>query len=249
MVLKKWQNIPQAIRLEAVKQYYDILSKKKIGLVAKRVFDVIVSIIFLIALAPVFIALAIWIKIDSKGPVMFRQTRVTKYGKLFRIFKFRTMVYEAENMGTQVTIKNDLRITNAGHFLRKYRLDEIPQLFNIITGDMSFVGTRPEVPKYVQRYTDEMYATLLLPAGVTSKTSIKYKDEEKLLSDAVDIDITYIEKVLPMKMKYNLEAIKDFSFSGEMVIMMQTLLAVIRKEDSNEEQLVTLESKTGSEKS
>lgn len=171
--------------------------------------------------------IAIWIKCDSRGRVFFLQKRVTKYGRSFYIFKFRTMVSDAEKQGTQVTVKNDSRITRAGRFLRKCRLDELPQLFNVLKGDMTFVGTRPEVPKYVARYTHEMYATLLMPAGITSLASIKFKDEEKLLDGAENTDDVYVNTVLPQKMKYNLEYITRFSFFYDIKLMFMTFFAVI----------------------
>lgn len=227
MIIRKWEELPEKIRKEEIKPYYDILRKRRISLFSKRVFDVVVALGMLIILLPIFLVLAIAIKIDSNGPVFFRQVRVTQYGKEFKIYKFRTMVVSAEKMGTQVTVENDNRITKVGNFIRNYRLDEIPQLLNVLNGTMSFVGTRPEVPKYVKEYTPEMYATLLLPAGITSLASIKYKDEAELLSGAIDPDKTYVEKVLPKKMKYNLQAIKKFSFWGDIKLMFMTLGAVI----------------------
>lgn len=223
MILKAWDDLPEKLKREEIKPYYDILIKRKVSLIMKRVFDIVVALILLILLSPVFLVLAIAIKIDSEGPVFFRQVRVTQYGKEFEIYKFRTMITNAERLGAQVTVENDSRITKVGNFIRDYRLDEIPQLLNILNGTMSFVGTRPEVPKYVSRYTDEMLATLLLPAGITSLASIKYKDESELLSGAIDPDKTYIEKVLPGKMKYNLQAIKKFSFWGDIRLMFMTL--------------------------
>ena len=138
------------------------------------------------------------------------------------------MVADADKIGTQVTVSNDSRITRVGSVIRKYRLDEIPQLFNILLGDMSLVGTRPESTHYVKFYTPEMYATLLLPAGVTSEASIMYKDEADLLDKADDVDKVYIEKVLPGKMRYNLESISNFSFIKEIGTMFKTVLAVMR---------------------
>lgn len=229
MILKAWDDLPEKLKREEIKPYYDILIKRKVSLIMKRVFDIVVALILLILLSPVFLVLAIAIKIDSEGPVFFRQVRVTQYGKEFEIYKFRTMITNAERLGAQVTVENDSRITKVGNFIRDYRLDEIPQLLNILNGTMSFVGTRPEVPKYVSRYKDEMLATLLLPAGITSLASIKYKDESELLSGAIDPDKTYIEKVLPGKMKYNLQAIKKFSFWGDIRLMFMTLKAVIEK--------------------
>jgi len=228
MLLKKWDDLPENMKNDRVRPYYEFLHKKRLSLVAKRIFDVVVAILTFIILSPIFIVLCIAIKIDSKGPVMFRQIRITQYGKQFRIFKFRTMVNNADKIGTQVTTKNDARITIVGKFLRKLRLDEIPQLFNIISGDMSFVGTRPEVVKYVEKYTDEMMATLLLPAGVTSEASIQYKDEELLLANDEDADKTYIYEVLPEKMKYNLRSIEKFSFWGDIKIMLRTISVVFR---------------------
>ncbi len=229
MILKAWDDLPEKIKREEVRPYYEILIDRKASLAMKRVFDIVVALTMLILLSPVFLVLAVAIKIDSKGPVFFRQLRVTQYGKEFIIYKFRTMVANAEKIGTHVTVENDKRITKIGNFIRDYRLDEIPQLLNVLNGTMSFVGTRPEVSKYVKEYSPEMYATLLLPAGITSLASIKYKDEAELLSGALDPDKIYIEKVLPEKMKYNLQAIKKFSFWGDIKLMFMTLRAVIEK--------------------
>lgn len=226
--MKKWENLPGDLRVDEVRKYYEILQKHKGGLFAKRVFDVITAGILVVILSPVLLALSILIKVDSKGPVMFRQVRITTYGKRFRIFKFRTMVNNADKIGTQVTTKGDARITRMGKILRGCRLDELPQLFNILIGDMTFVGTRPEVEKYVAHYTNEMKATLLLPAGVTSRASIEYKDEDRLLESAENADEVYIEQVLPEKMKYNLKAIEQFSFWGDIKTMFATVAAVIK---------------------
>ena len=227
MQLCPWHKLPLQMRNEAVKPYYDILATKKIQLFTKRLFDFIVASLMLLLLSPLFIVIAIAIKLDSKGPVFFRQTRVTANCKNFKIFKFRTMCENAEQLGTQVTTHNDMRVTRVGAFLRKYRLDEIPQLMNIITGDMTYVGTRPEVVKYVEQYTPEMYATLLLPAGVTSRCSIEYKDEEELLAKSDNADATCINVVLPQKMKINLEAIRSFNILDEFLTTVDTVLAVI----------------------
>ena len=193
----------------------------------KRIFDIVMSLLLLMILSPVFLVVSIWIKLDSKGPVFFRQVRVTTYGKQFRIFKFRTMCENAEKKGSLVTVGNDSRITKVGEKIRHCRLDEIPQLLNVLAGDMTFVGTRPEVVKYVNAYSDEMYATLLLPAGITSVASIQYKDEDEILSKAEDPDDAYIREVLPDKMKYNLASIENFSFLNEIKTMANTLKAVI----------------------
>lgn len=225
--LKPWDKLPENMRNDAVREYYDILSRKSCSLLLKRIFDFVVAAVLLLLLSPVFLVLAVWIKLDSKGPVFFRQERVTQYGRVFRIFKFRTMVNHAEKIGSQVTVGNDVRITKVGAKIRKVRLDEIPQLINVLTGDMSFVGTRPEVKKYVAAYTDEMYATLLLPAGITSEASIRYKDEDEILAGAEEVDRAYIEQVLPEKMKYNLEEMKRFHFAREIGTMFRTVIAVI----------------------
>lgn len=226
--MRKWNELPEFMKNEEVKTYYNILQKKKTSLMLKRVFDVIVSILMIILLSPILIAVSIWIKLDSKGPVFYRQERITQYGRVFRIFKFRTMVTGADKIGTLVTTKNDSRITRVGEKIRKCRLDEIPQLFNILFGDMSFVGTRPEVKKYIDVYTDEMMATLLLPAGVTSLASIQYRDEDEILAKYVDeehsIDEVYVEKILPDKMKYNLKYLKSFSIVEDIVLCVKTVI-------------------------
>ena len=228
MKLAPWEALPENMQNEAVRPYYEILSKKRAALACKRAFDLAVACLLLILVSPILLVLALWIRFDSKGPVLYRQQRVTQYGHVFRIFKFRTMVQNADKIGSLVTTDHDPRITRSGRFLRKLRLDELPQLLNIIAGDMSFVGTRPEVPKYVDRYTDEMRATLLLPAGVTSEASIEYKDEDSLLKDAENVDDTYVNDVLPSKMKYNLESIRRFGFWRELKTMGRTVLAVLR---------------------
>lgn len=228
MIWKAWHDLPNDMRCESVRPYYEILASKRSDLLIKSIFDRLMAIILLFALSPIFLVLAVWIKVDSEGPVFFRQERVTQYGKTFRIYKFRTMVQNAEQIGAQVTSKGDMRVTTVGKALRKCRLDELPQLINILEGTMSFVGTRPEVPKYVASYTDEMKATLLLPAGVTSIASIQYKDEDTLLDAADDVDECYVQNVLPAKMEWNLRSIVEFSFFRELKVMVETVLAVIR---------------------
>ena len=200
MELRPWRLLPDEMRTKEVRKYYNILMKHRMWLKVKRAFDVVVAGIMLAVLIIPMGIIALAIRLDSPGPVFFRQARVTQYGKIFRIYKFRTMVDNASKLGAAVTVDNDSRITKVGAFLRKYRMDEFPQLFNILAGDMTLVGTRPEVPKYVKKYTKEMYATLLLPAGLTSRTSIAYKDEDKLLGEAVDeksTDNIYLNEVLP----------------------------------------------------
>ncbi len=226
MKLRKWENIPDFMKCDEVKEYYDILSKKKNSLVLKRGFDVIVSAIMIALFAVPMAIISIMIKLDSPGPVFYRQERITAYGKKFCIHKFRTMVNDADKIGSAVTVGGDVRITRMGCKLRDLRIDEIPQLIDVLTGDMSFVGTRPEATKYVKKYTKEMYATLLLPAGITSEASIRYKDEAKLLDAADDVDKVYVEEVLPEKMKYNLDSIRQFSIRNDIITMMHTVVAV-----------------------
>lgn len=227
-MLKNWNELPEYMRTDEVRPYYDLLQKKKISLFFKRFFDIVVSLIMIILCSPILLIISILIVKDSKGGVFYRQERVTQYGRVFRIFKFRTMVQNADQIGTQVTVSNDSRITKIGSKLRNCRLDELPQLFNIFLGDMTFVGTRPESVHYVKSYTNEMYATLLLPAGVTSEASIEYKDEADLLDQADDVDSVYINEVLPEKMKYNLNSLKEFSFFKEIATMFRTVFAVLR---------------------
>ena len=227
--MKKWEDLPESLRTEAVRPYYEQLKKHKVGLFFKRLLDIVLSSLLLVILSPVFLILAIAIKIDSRGPVFYRQVRVTRYGKEFKIFKFRSMVNNADKKGSLVTVGGDSRITRMGKLIRKCRLDEISQLLNVLTGDMSFVGTRPEVPKYVAAYTPEMMATLLLRAGITSMASILYKDEDRLLEGAEDVDKTYIEDVLPGKMKYNLESIMQFSLWLDIKTMFRTVGAVLKR--------------------
>lgn len=223
---RNWSELPEWMQIPEVREYYEILSKRKKSLIVKRVFDLVISFILLIIAAAPMLVIAAAIAIDSSGGIFYRQERVTAYGKRFMIHKFRTMVVNADTIGTQVTARNDSRVTKIGKFLRKYRLDELPQLIDILIGDMSFVGTRPEVVKYVKAYTKEMRATLLLPAGVTSEASIRYKDEADLLSGAEDVDRIYIEKVLPGKMEYNLESIRRFGLFRELKTMIRTVIAV-----------------------
>ncbi len=227
MILRKWDKLPPEMQIPEVKEYYDILKKRKFSLVLKRLFDITVSFILLLFLSPLFLVLAIAIKLDSKGPVFYRQTRVTQYGEEFRIFKFRSMVTDADK-GSLLTVGGDSRITKTGKFIRKYKLDELSQLIDVFRGTMTFVGTRPEVPKYVEKYSSEMMATLLMPAGITSEASVYYKDENELLDAAEDIEKTYLEVVLPDKMKYNLAAIRSFSFFDDIKVMILTVLAVLK---------------------
>lgn len=228
MLLKKWEHLPIEMQTDEVRKYYDILQKKQVSLFLKRIFDIVVSLIMLIILSPIFLILAIAIKIDSKGPVFYRQERVTQYGKHFRIHKFRTMVQDADK-GSQVTVSNDNRITRVGKVIRDCRLDEIAQLIDTIQGTLTLVGVRPECTKYVAEYTPEMMATLLLPAGVTSLASILYKDEAKLLDAARNTDKVYVEEILPAKMYYNLKELEKFSLWGDIKILFMTMFMILGK--------------------
>lgn len=226
-ILPKWEELPDDIRTEAVRPYYEALSKRKAGLFFKRLFDIFAALDLIILLGIPMLIIAIMIKSDSKGPVFFRQERVTSYGAKFRIHKFRTMVNNADKIGSSVTVDNDNRITKVGSKLRNHRLDEFPQLFDVLSGDMSFVGTRPEVVKYVDRYSDEMKATLLMPAGITSIASIEYKDEAELLENASDADEVYVNEILPAKMAYNLKSVKEFGFFKDIGVLFKTVAAVL----------------------
>lgn len=235
MMLCKWENLPEFMQTDEVRPYYDALRRKRLSLFFKRVFDVIASAIMLVLFSPLFLILAIAIKIDSPGPVFFRQERVTQYGRHFRIFKFRSMVQNADEKGSLVTVGGDSRITHVGRFIRKYRLDETSQLIDIFRGTMTFVGTRPEVPKYVERYTPEMLATLLLPAGVTSLASIKFKEEADLIASADDVDSVYVETILPQKMSYNLLELTNFSIVRDMSVFSRTALLFLCRNKNSEE--------------
>ena len=227
-MLRRWEDLPDFMRTPEVRPYWEVLNKKRIQLLLKRIFDLLLALLLLVVLAIPMIIIAIMIKLDSEGPVFYRQKRVTTYGQHFKIHKFRTMVSNADKIGSAVTVGNDSRITKVGAKLRGLRLDELPQVFDVIEGTMSFVGTRPEAVKYVEQYKPEYYATLLLPAGITSEASIRYKDEAKLLDAAEDVDEVYIKNVLPGKMEWNLASIKHFSFFGDLRTMVSTVSAVLR---------------------
>ena len=237
MMLKKWDRLPPEMQTEEVRKYYDILKKKQVSLFFKRVFDIVASSIMLIILSPVFLMLAIAIKIDSKGSVFYRQVRVTQYNKKFRIFKFRSMCQGADK-GSQVTVNQDARVTRVGKLIRGCRLDEISQLLDVWRGTMTLVSVRAETPKYTEQYTPEMMATLLLPAGVTSLASILYKDEAKLLDGVEDTDKVYVEQILPAKMYYNLKQIEQFSFWNDIKLMFMTILAVLGKEYKGDYEII-----------
>lgn len=229
-MLKRWEELPAFMQLDEIRPYWEVLNKKRGQLLLKRGFDLVVALFLLIILSFPMVVIAVLIKMEDPGPALYRQERVTTYGKHFRIHKFRTMVVNAEKIGTAVTVGEDPRITKVGKKLRSLRLDELPQIFDVIKGDMSFVGTRPEAVKYVEQYIPLYNATLLLPAGITSEASIRYKDEAKLLDVAEDVDKVYIEQVLPAKMKWNLNSIKRFSFFRDILTMLRTVFAVLGKD-------------------
>lgn len=225
--MKRWNDLPDSIRLSEVKPYYDVLRAKVFSRTIKRIFDIFASLFLIIVLSPVMLILAVWIKADSKGPVFYKSKRVTTYGRDFEILKFRTMVQDADKKGALVTVSGDSRITRVGAKIRRSRLDELPQLFNVLAGQMSFVGTRPEVRKYVDMYTPEMMATLLLPAGITSRASLAYRDEDeklaKLTAEGKTVDEAYTHFILPEKMKYNLEYLNNFSFLEDIRTCIKTI--------------------------
>ena len=228
----KWDELPLEMQLSEVEPYYQLVSQRKGSLVLKRCLDFVLALVLLFLTSPLFIVLSIWIKLDSKGPVIYKQERVTQYNRHFKIWKFRTMVTDADKKGSLVTSANDNRITKVGNLIRRVRLDELPQLINVLKGEMSFVGTRPEVPRYTEQYSPEMMATLLLPAGITSLASINYKDEDTIISQmtakGMTVDQAYVERVLPEKMHFNLAYLRDFSFIGDIKIMLQTVVEVLK---------------------
>ncbi len=233
-MLRKWEDLPEKMRIPEVRVYYDILAKKKISLLLKRIFDILASGILLVVFSPVFVITALAIKFDSNGPVFYRQVRVTRYAKEFKIFKFRSMVTDADK-GSKLTVGNDSRVTKVGRFIRKYKIDELCQLIDVFRGTMTFVGTRPEVPEYVDKYTPQMMATLLLPAGITSEASVYYLNENALLDAAEDVDKVYLEEVLPDKMYYNLRAIKKFSIFHDIKIILVTIRSIFKDETPERE--------------
>lgn len=226
MLLLPFDRLPREFQCGEVKKYYDILDKKRASLVLKRVMDIFLSLIMIVVLLIPIAVISVIIKLTSKGPVLYKQERVTTCNRHYMIWKFRTMRVGADKEGALITSDNDSRVTGIGNTLRRFRLDELPQVFHVLSGKMSFVGTRPEVPKYVDRYTPEMMATLLMPAGITSLASIRYKDEAVIIGDVSDpdeVDRIYVEKVLPEKMKYNLEYIDRFSVRRDIRLMLSTV--------------------------
>jgi lipopolysaccharide/colanic/teichoic acid biosynthesis glycosyltransferase len=196
----------------------------------KRLFDFVASFFGLILLTPVFVLAALWIKLDSKGGVFFRQERVGFQGDLFRIHKFRTMVFDAEKKGKHITVGADLRITTIGRFLRKYKLDELPQLIDVLVGDMSLVGPRPEVPKYIDCYSDdEKHDVLSIKPGITDNASIEFRGENELLAGAKDPEAAYINEVLPRKIALYRKYVRERSFFGDVAIIFKTIFLIIKK--------------------
>ena len=192
----------------------------------KRVFDVFFSLLGLVLLAPIFLVVAIWIKLDSPGSVFFRQTRIGQFGREFSIYKFRTMVANAESLGKQITVANDRRITRSGQFLRKFKLDEIPQLFNVLKGEMSLVGPRPEVPRYVELYTSEQRKVLEVRPGITDIASIEFRNENDLLANALNFEEAYIQEIMPKKLELNMQYIDRANLGFDFLIILQTLWRV-----------------------
>lgn len=227
--MRAWDDLPPEFKTDAVEPYYRQLKKKALTRAVKRFADLVLALVLFIVLFPVNLVVGIIVKTTSKGPVFYRQTRIGRYNREFRIFKFRTMVENAEQLGTQITVgERDPRITGVGHFLRRTRLDEFPQLLNVILGDMSLVGTRPEVRRYVDEYSPEMYATLLLAPGISSITSLRYRNESVLLEGQEDPEAYYINQILPDKMKVNLEYLENLSVLLDIKILVQTALAIFK---------------------
>lgn len=198
-------------------------------MMSKRIFDWMASGAGLVLLAPVLLVLAVWIKLDSPGPVFFRQERVGRGGKLFSIHKFRTMVTDAERRGLQITVGADVRVTRMGQWLRKYKLDELPQLLDVWLGHMSLVGPRPEVPRYVATYPAKVRDLVLsVRPGITDRASIEFKDENLILGRAADPDKAYVEEVLPIKLKYYVEYVESNSLLGDVNLIIKTFSALIR---------------------
>lgn len=216
------------------REFDKYLGKKRGQLIVKRIIDIVLSIIGIVVMAIPMIIISIAIKLNSKGPVLFRQERVGKDFKHFKINKFRTMVTDAEKKGMQITVGKDSRITSVGNFLRKSKLDEFPQLFNVLFGEMSFVGPRPEVPKYVKLYDDYQKNVLKVKPGITDLASIEYRDESTVLGQSEDPEKAYIEEVLPTKLELNMKYIKKMSVFYDFYLIMKTLLRIVSFERIDE---------------
>ncbi|CEN76524.1 sugar transferase [[Clostridium] sordellii] len=204
------------------------LNKRKLRLAIKRTFDIVASFIGLILLSPILIIIAVFIKLDSKGPVFFKQKRVGKNKQIFEIYKFRTMVIDAEKLGKQITVGNDNRITKIGKFIRKCKLDELPQLINVLKGEMSLVGPRPEVPKYVELYDVYQEQVLLVQPGITDYASIEFRNENELLGKSKNPEATYIDEIMPTKIELNLLYIKNISLLEDFKLIFNTILAILK---------------------
>jgi lipopolysaccharide/colanic/teichoic acid biosynthesis glycosyltransferase len=195
----------------------------------KRLFDLFFSVVGLVFLSLVFAIIAVIIKLDSTGPVLFRQVRVGRHGKTFRIFKFRTMVHNADKIGPQVSCGDDPRITNIGSFLRKYKIDELPQLLNVIIGDMSLVGPRPEVPRYVELFKDEYDLILTVRPGMTDYASLEFKDENELLKISNNPEQKYVDEILPVKIEYYKSYLREHSLITDINLIIRTLIGIVRR--------------------
>ena len=228
---KRWDRLPEFMQIDEVRPYWESLDRKKKQIAIKRIADIVLAGGLIVPMSVPMAIISLLIKMDSDGPVFFRQERVTAYGKRFRIHKFRTMTADAEESGSSVTSGSDERITAIGAVLRKYKLDEIPQVLDVLRGDMSFVGTRPEVVRYVEKYELEYYATLLMPAGITSDASIRYMDEDVLLDSSDDVERCYIDKILPEKMRINLRSLSDFSLAADARTLLATIQAVVKRDN------------------
>lgn len=205
-----------------------VLNRKKGQLFLKRAFDIVVSLIGLIILSPIFLVISIMIKLDLSGPIFFKQTRVGKDGREFKIYKFRTMVQDAEKLGMQITVGEDCRVTRVGRFIRKTKLDELPQLINVFIGDMSLVGPRPEVPKYVAMYDEVQKNILKVRPGITDYASIEFRDENELLAESNDPEEMYIKEIMPTKFALNVKYLNDISILKDIKIIFKTLYKVLR---------------------
>lgn len=206
-------------------------------LVKKRLFDLVCATVGLLLASPLFLFISLWIKLDSRGPIFFRQRRVGLNGRHFWICKFRTMVHDAPRRGKEITVSGDPRITRAGRFLRKYKLDELPQLFNVIRGEMSLVGPRPEVPRYVELYDQQQKQVLSMLPGVTDEASIRYRNENELLGGREDAEKIYIEVVMPDKLRLNLAYMEEASMKKDIAILFRTLLAIAGLDKKSHEEL------------
>lgn len=232
MLQEPFARYRESMRNEAVAPYRSALLKRRGSLFFKRLADIIVSLICILILLPFYLIAAVAVKLSSKGPVFYLQTRVGREGGAFSIIKFRTMAVNADKKGEITVGSSDPRITKVGAFLRKTNFDEFPQFFNVFKGDMSIIGVRPEVPHYVDYYTQEQFATLLMRPGMTSPASIKFRHENDILKKSSDPEKTYIEEVLQEKMRYNLEYIREFSFINDLKILGKTFKCVFEKDEA-----------------